>query len=118
VVQPFDRFVEVAHEAAAAKFAVGEDLKAQILLPGESAQDVLVLDRSERVGGDMGIAAGIEHCPRPQEAADVVCAVHRGVSLPTYLNAIFDFRSSSALIPGPNSFSKNPSFTSLLTMRL
>ena len=35
-----------------------------------------------------------------------------------YLNASFALRSSSALIAGPNSFSKNPSFTSRSTMLL
>ena len=75
-VQAVDRFVEIAHEAAAAQLAVGEDLEAQILLPREDPENVPVLDLLQTFGRDTGIAAGVEHLARPQEAADVICAVH------------------------------------------
>ena len=41
-VQAFDRIVEVAHEAAAAEFAIGEDCEAQFLLTFEHAQNRLI----------------------------------------------------------------------------
>ncbi len=63
---------------------------------------------------DGRIGAGIKYVPRPQEAADVICAVHGAA----YLNASFALRSCSALMPGPNNFSKKPSLTSRLTMLL
>src|SRR6185295_1089520 len=114
LVQAVDRFVEIAHEAAAPQLAVGEDLEAQILLPRQDAKNVPVLDLREALGRDAGIAAGVEHLARPQKAADVICAVHRI----GYLNARRALRSCSALMPGPKSFSKKPSLTSRLTTPL
>ena len=114
LVQAVDRFVEVAHEAAAAELAVGEDLEAQLLLPREDAKNLPVLDLRQALGRDTGIAAGVAHLARSQEAADVIGAVH-GIG---YLNARRALRSCSALMPGPNSFSKKPSFTSRLTTLL
>ena len=47
-VEAFDGIGEIAHEIAAAKFAIGEDLETEFLLLREHAQYVPVLDRFER----------------------------------------------------------------------
>src|SRR6185503_933981 len=69
LIQAVNRFVEVAHEPAAAEFAVGVDVEAQRLLACQDAQDVLVLDRLELLGIDTSCAS-LADSLRPQEAAD------------------------------------------------
>ena len=43
-VEAFDSVREVAHEVAAAQFAVGENFEAEFLLLREHAEDVLILE--------------------------------------------------------------------------
>src|SRR5262249_23646195 len=73
--EPFDRFVEVAHESGAAQLAVGEDLEAGILLALQDVENVPIFNRGELVAGDARIAASRQQLLRPQQAADVVRTV-------------------------------------------
>ena len=43
-VEAFDGVGEIAHEIAAAKFAVGEDFEAEFFLLGQDALDLAILD--------------------------------------------------------------------------
>src|SRR5262249_23196790 len=76
-VEPFDRLVEVAHEAGAAQLAVGEDREAGVLLPLQDVEDTAIFDHPQLVGRDGRIPARVEQLLRPQQAADVICAVLR-----------------------------------------
>ena len=48
-IEALDRVGEVAHEIAAAEFAVGENFESEFLLFGEDADDVAVLDGAQGV---------------------------------------------------------------------
>ena len=55
-VDSFHGIVEVAHEVAAAKLAVGEDLEAELLLLLDHSQDVRVLERAQLCAADIRAA--------------------------------------------------------------
>ena len=114
VVETIDGLVEVAHEAVAA-LAIGQDAEAKRVLPLEELQNLGVFNLAQRGRRDAWIRARVENRAWPQEAADVVGAIR---DRHDYLNASFALRSSSALIDGPNSFWKKPSFTSRSTVLL
>jgi hypothetical protein len=64
---------EVAHEVAAAKFTIGEDIEAEFLLAAEDAEDVCVFDLGELLRG-CGVASGLKQFLGTKEAANVVGA--------------------------------------------
>ena len=55
-VDSFHRFVEVAHEVAAAQLAVGKDLETELLLLLDHSQDVLVFERAQFCATDIRAA--------------------------------------------------------------
>jgi hypothetical protein len=72
-VETLDGVGEVAHEIAAAKFAISENFEAQFFLFGENAPDVLVLELAEALGIGAGLA-GLEQIGRPEQTAYLVSA--------------------------------------------
>ena len=74
-VESFDGVREIAHEVAAANFAVGKNLESKLLLFGEHAQNRGVLDFPQplRVSG----FSRLEQFGRAEETSDVIGAVGR-----------------------------------------
>ena len=63
--------MEVAHESAAAKLAIGEDLEAQVFLATQNAQNLLILQLLEFLRGDAA-PNRLQKLFRTQKAADLV----------------------------------------------
>ena len=61
-IESIDSIGEVAHEIAAAQFAIGEDFEAEFLLARKHAADVRVFQFAETFRG-----AGTLHLPRGQQ---------------------------------------------------
>ena len=72
--------MEVAHESAAAKLAIGEDLEAEILLASENTEDLPIFQLLEFLGGDPA-PIRVQKFFRPQEAADLVGSIFEGHGL-------------------------------------
>src|ERR1700732_2969390 len=75
--------MEVAHESAATKFAVGEDLESQVFLAPENAQNLPVFELLEFVGAHAGTVR-LQKLFRPQEAAALVGSIFEGHGLLFY----------------------------------
>src|SRR5678816_2898212 len=60
-VESFHRIVEVAHEVAAAKLAVGENLETEFFLALDYAQNVLVFERAQLRSADVRAAVSYTH---------------------------------------------------------
>ena len=63
--------MEVAHESAAAKLAIGEDLEAQVFLAPQNPQNLLVFELFEFFRADAATIR-LQKLFGPQEAADLV----------------------------------------------
>src|SRR5687768_35687 len=73
-VDSLHRVVEIAHEVAAAQLAIGKDLEAEILLPFDDSQDVLVLKRAQLRGVRIRVSR-LQELRGSQQAADVIGAI-------------------------------------------
>jgi hypothetical protein len=71
-IEACDGIGEIAHEIAAAEFAIGGGCKAEFFLFGEDAEDVLVFDLAEMFW--RGGAAGFEQFRWTEKAANVIGA--------------------------------------------
>src|SRR5580658_9107666 len=72
-VETFDGVGEVAHEIAAAEFAVGEDVKAKFFLLREDAEDMVVFESAKFLGAARSLP-GLKQIRGPQETAYLVSA--------------------------------------------
>src|SRR5207249_2297131 len=75
-IETFDGVGEVAHEVAAAQFAVGADLEAEFLLPGEHPRDVAVFDGLKGLSTG-AVTARFQQLGGAQEASNVIRSVRR-----------------------------------------
>src|SRR5437868_148823 len=75
--------MKVAHKSASAKLAIGEYLKAEIFLASENAEDLLILQFLEFLGGDAA-PNRLQKIFRTEETADLVGSVFRGHGLLFY----------------------------------
>src|SRR5580700_3428545 len=73
-VEALDGVGEVAHEIAAAKFAIGENLESEFFLFGEDTLDVLVFQFPEAFGICAGLSS-LEQVRWPKKTANVIGAV-------------------------------------------
>jgi|SRR5580693_1289438 hypothetical protein len=73
-VEAFDGVGEIAHEIAAAKFAIGENLETEFFLFGEDTLDVLVFEFPEAFGICAGLTC-LEQVRWPKKTANVIGAV-------------------------------------------
>src|SRR5262249_42488945 len=71
-VQAFDRLMEAAHEASAAKFAIGKDLESEFFLTAENVQDVPVLELVVLFRSQTRILVPVQQFLRPEQAADMI----------------------------------------------
>ena len=83
-VEARDGVGEVAHEVPPPQLSVRDDLEAQLSLPGQDPQDVLVLQLAQPLGIRRGDESRLQQLGRPQKAPDVVRSIacrHAPVSL-------------------------------------
>jgi hypothetical protein len=71
-IEAFDGVGEIAHEVAAAQFAVGGNFEAELFLFGEDAADVLIFELFQAIRIGSGVFARFEKFGGPQKTPDVI----------------------------------------------
>ena len=95
-VETLDGLGEIAHEIAAAKFAICENFEAEFFLFGEDALDVPIFEFAETLGICVGLAS-FEQIGRPEQTAYLVSA--KGIRHDLDLSPKLDPASGSTTVP-------------------